>query len=242
VQITADGISKSKKNKYGLPRHKFPITGTVGSDIGTQSFSAVSKDVVLLKNLAERNSKCTKVSEPQERKLQRKMERSKRTTNPNKFNKDGTYKKGNKDPWKFSKTYLKDKQKLKDIRRKNRLDRKYAINEDVNTIRTFGANIITETSNAKQLQKKAKFDKENPTKRRKRFGRSVQNRCPGYFASRLKEVFEATGGTFNTVDKMFRASQYDHKADEYNKSRCRKDGTISETEQNVSEISIVHFC
>ena len=38
-----------------------------------------------------------------------------------------------------------------------------------------------------------------------RFGKSVQNRCPGYFFDTLQKVFESTGGQFLIVPGNYRA-------------------------------------
>ena len=45
---------------------------------------------------------------------------------------------------------------------------------------------------------------------RKRFGRSVRNRCPGTFQSQLNLKFIRTGGKYIEVPYEYRASQYDH--------------------------------
>ena len=77
---------------------------------------------------------------------------------------------------------------------------------------------------SKQLNETTTEDKPKPKRgrgqgRRKRFGHSILNRCPGYFFARLKQVFESTGGEFHVVDKMYRASQYDHQANTYIKKK-----------------------
>ena len=213
LQITIEGKALSKKDKSGNLRHKFATNKRGGCDIGTQTYALYTHEKIVFKNLSECNNKCTKTNEPKEKGLQRQIDRSKRLSNPNKYNEDGTCKtrKENSDPWKFSNSCKKKKQKLKALQRRNRLNRKYAINEDVNNIRKLCDVIITEPSNTKQLQRKAKKDPENPAKKRKRFGRSVLHRCSGGFFARLKEVFENTDGIFLTVDNFkFKASQYNH--------------------------------
>uniref|UniRef100_UPI00261AC355 hypothetical protein n=1 Tax=uncultured Mailhella sp. TaxID=1981031 RepID=UPI00261AC355 len=52
-------------------------------------------------------------------------------------------------------------------------------------------------------------------KRKTGFGHSIKNRCPGKQQQKIKQVFESTRGEYHTVDKNFRASQYDHELDEY---------------------------
>ncbi|MCD8287990.1 MAG: hypothetical protein LUC18_04020, partial [Porphyromonadaceae bacterium] len=68
--------------------------------------------------------------------------------------------------------------------------------------------------------------------RRKRFGRSIQNRCPGYFQAQAQQVFESTGGEYHEVPNQYRASQYDHTSDQYVKKKLSdrmfklSDGTL----------------
>ena len=60
---------------------------------------------------------------------------------------------------------------------------------------------------------KGKFNKK------KRFGRSIKNRCPSGFQTTVKKKFMTTGGTYIEVPNNYRASQYDHTADEYIKKK-----------------------
>ncbi|MCH4035875.1 MAG: hypothetical protein LKE85_18225 [Lachnospiraceae bacterium] len=46
--------------------------------------------------------------------------------------------------------------------------------------------------------------------RKKRFGKSIQNRCPGYSQAQIEQKFTQTGGQYIEVPKQYRASQYDH--------------------------------
>ena len=58
-------------------------------------------------------------------------------------------------------------------------------------------------------------DKNGRMKRKKRFGRSIKNRCPGYLQAKAKQLFESTGGMYVEVPILYRASQYDHTSDSY---------------------------
>ena len=60
---------------------------------------------------------------------------------------------------------------------------------------------------------KGKFNKK------KRFGRSIKNRCPSGFQTTVKKKFMTTGGTYIEVPNNYRASQYDHTADDYIKKK-----------------------
>ncbi len=221
VHLTIEGKPVLKFTKDGNLRHPAG-KGRVGVDIGTQSIAYVSDTEIGLDNLAERNGKSTKASEAKEKAILRYMDRSRRATNPDRYNADGTYKKGTRGEMKKSKRYLKATTHLKDIRRKNAVNRHLAINEMANHLRTLGDVLITEQSNAKALAKKAKpkvvineKTGKKKNRRRKRFGRSIQNRCPGYMHEALKKKFT----NYNTVDMYFRASQYNHVSDSYEKKK-----------------------
>ncbi len=75
-------------------------------------------------------------------------------------------------------------------------------------------------------------EKTGKFNRKKRFGKSIKNRCPGYFQSHVKEVFLLTGGKYFEVPYDYRASQYDHTNGEYVKRKLSlrmfslSDGTI----------------
>ncbi len=219
AHITVEGKAKPKYDQYGNPRHNYG-QGNVGCDIGVQTIAYTSKSEVGLKNLAERGTSISD-RERQERLLYRRMDRSRRATNPDNYNPDGTIKKGRK-TWKYSNRYKKLKAKYSELCRINAINRKIAINEDVNHIRSLGNIFVTESENADRLKKKAK----NTTKadngkyrRKKRFGKSIQNRCPGYFQMQVKKKFESTGGLYYEAANDYRASQYDHTADDYIKKK-----------------------
>lgn len=75
-------------------------------------------------------------------------------------------------------------------------------------------------SNVKALQKRAKPsipEQGKKQKRRKRFGHSILHRCPGHLYAQLHSKFSENH--FHVVDNMYRASQYDHKSNSYNKKK-----------------------
>ena len=84
----------------------------------------------------------------------------------------------------------------------------------------MGDDITIERSNVKALQKKAKPsvpEQGKKQKRRKRFGHSILHRCPGHLYAQLHSKFSENH--FHVVDNMYRASQYDHKSNSYNKKK-----------------------
>ena len=232
VHVTVEGKPIRKRRKDGTVRHVYG-KGKVGCDIGTQTIAYTSNHEVGLENLAERGNSIRHI-ERQEALILRAMERSRRATNPQNYNPDGTIRKGRKQ-WQFSKRYGRLRQKHQELCRIAAENRAFAIKEQVNHLRTLGDCFVTEPANAKKLQKRAnpeiKTDKKGRMKRKKRFGRSIKNRCPGYMQAKAKQLFESTGGTYIEVPMEYRASQYDHTADTYIKKKlsqrmyCLTDGT-----------------
>ena len=200
IHLTIEGKAMAKFNKDGSYRHKYG-TGIIGCDIGTQTVAYSSDKECGLKNLAERGNAISR-SERKERILLRRLDRSIREMNPQNFNDDGTVKK-RCGKWTFSKNYVENRKKLSSLHRKNSINRHLAIREDVNHMRSLGDVFITEAKNAKKLMLRSKEttvnEKTGRTNRKKRFGKSVRNRCPGYFHSHVKDVFLLTGGKYFEV-------------------------------------------
>jgi hypothetical protein len=224
VQIVLEGLPVVKRRKGGSFRHHYGV-GRVAGDIGIQSLAVVTKDQVILKNLAERSENAFSY----ERKidlLQRDLNRSRSAMNPQYFDEKGCVKKGKKE-WKVSKRYLKAQGKLRELHRKAAESRKYAHNEEVNRLRSMGDELIIEQMNMKGLQKKAKEvtvnKKTGKFNRRKRFGKSIGKRSPGYFIQQAKYRFKVTGGIMREVNTWtFKASQYDHILDDTSKKQLSK--------------------
>ncbi len=219
LHITIEGKAKPKYDRYGNLRHKYS-KGMIGADIGTQTVAYTSDTEVGLKNLSERGNSIQK-SERLEKLYYRAMDRSRRATNPQNYNPDGTVKKGHK-VWKYSNHYRKLKAKHSELCRINATNRQLAINEDANHLRSLGDVFVTEPKNASKLMKRAKeTTKNNKGKfnKKKRFGKSVKNRCPGGFQATVEKKFKVTGGIYIEVPNNYRASQYDHTADDYIKKK-----------------------
>lgn len=71
----------------------------------------------------------------------------------------------------------------------------------------------------KRAKKTTVNEKTGKINRKKRFGRSIKNRCPGYFQAKAQHLFESTGSSYIEVLNNYRASQYDHTADDYIKKK-----------------------
>lgn len=232
VHLTIEG-NPIQKTKNGRARHQYG-KGKVGADIGTQTVAYTSSSKVGLENLAERGN-TIEHSERMERRILRAMDRSRRATNPDNYESDGTIRRGKK-KWVYSNRYLKLKKRHRELCRINTQNRKLACRDMANQLRVLGDVLITEPKNAKKLQKRANpeasLDKNGKPKRKKRFGKSIKNRCPGYFQECLRKKFESTGGSYIEVPADYRASQYDHTADDYIKKTLSQrmyrltDGTL----------------
>ncbi|MEI3294583.1 MAG: hypothetical protein V8R99_02085 [Eubacterium ventriosum] len=171
---------------------------------------------------------------PKERLYYRAMDRSRRATNPQNYNPDGTIKKGKK-TWKYSNHYKKLKAKHAELCRINAVNRQLAINEDANYLRSLGDTFVTEPKNASKLMKRAKkttVNSKGKFNKKKRFGKSIKNRCPSGFQTTVEKKFKVTGGAYIEVSNNYRASQYDHTADDYIKKKLSdrlyrlRDGTL----------------
>lgn len=149
------------------------------------------------------------------------MDRSRRATNPDNDNEDGTIRKGKK-TWQYSKRYKKLREKYRELNRISAVNREYANNELANKMRALGDVLVTEPKNAKRLQKRAKEttkDKNGKINRKKRCGKSIGRRCPGGYQATLKQKFNNTGGIYREVSNNYKASQYDHTIDDYIKKK-----------------------
>ena len=149
------------------------------------------------------------------------MDRSRRATNPYNYNYDGTIKKGCK-IWNYSNHYKKLKAKHTELCRINAVNRQLAINEDANHLRSLGDIFVTEPKNASKLMRRVKETTKNDKgkfNKKKRFGKSIKNRCPSGFQTTVEKKFKATNGTYIEVPNNYRASQYDHTVDDYIKKK-----------------------
>ena len=208
VQILYEG-RPWKLDKNGNLKNK-QGTGRIGIDYGTSTIAVVSESKVIYKNLAEEANNL-KGLERQLKILQRKMDRSRRSTNPDCFNSDGTYKKGTKIKVK-SRNYKKILKQFREINRKLSCIKKYEIGRDANIIRSLGDQIYGEHMNFQGLAKRSKNTTINQNtgkiNKKKRFGKSISNRCPGLMVSTLKNKF---GNGYHEVNTWeFKASQYNH--------------------------------
>lgn len=207
AQMTFEGIPPQKHNRE-ISKDR---NARVGLDIGTSTIAIASEKDVKLIELAEN----IKSDEKRKKLLQRKLDRQRRANNPNKYNEDGTIKKGSREPWKKSKGYQKTKLELAELQRTIADKRKQSHNKLANKILTLGLDVRVETMNFKGLQRKAKettFNKKTgKTNRKKRFGKSLANRAPGMLISLIDNKLNYLGLSIKKVDTgKVKASQFNH--------------------------------
>ena len=219
VQIVFKGNPPIKVNKTtGEIKHSIG-SGDVGLDIGTSTISISSNSDVKIFELADKVHNIEK----EKLLLLRKMDRSRRATNPDNYNEDGTVKcLGNKKMiWHKSKHYIKYQGQLKELYRKQADIRKYQHECLANYIISLGDNIYVEDMCFSGLQKRSKNVDKNckgKYKSRKRFGKSIGNRAPAMLISIIDRKLSYWDRHIIKINtKTAKASQFNHFDGTYNK-------------------------
>jgi putative transposase len=152
VQLILEG------QPYQNPKHKIG-TEQIGLDVGPSTIAIVADTKAELKQF------CSELipDQKKKRKLQRKQDRSRRSTNPGNYNENGTVKKGSK-KWIKSNRYKATSNELAETDRRFAAHRKTLHGRDINEILAMGTRIQTENVSYKGWQKM--------------FGKSINFRCP----------------------------------------------------------------
>lgn len=252
-------VRKYVRNKYkfyvqivfkGYPPKKRNIgTGDIGIDIGTQTIAISSQSDVKLLELADRVQNI----ENKKTKLLRKMDRSRRMTNHNNYNKDGTIKKqGNKKViWNKSNHYIKSQNELKELYRKQTAIRKYQHECLANYILSLGNKIYVEKMSFSGLQRRAKKTEKNDKgkyKRKKRFGKSIANKAPSmlltilnrkleYYGEKLIEIdtYQAKASQFNHFDGTYEKKSLSQRWNDFNGIKIQRDLYSAYLIMNIAE-------
>ncbi len=220
VQLVLEGVPPHSYNSEGL-KQQLGI-GRVGMDAGTSTIAACSKEKVILTVLAPNVVNYEKAIQ----RIQRKMDRSKRVTNPLKYKEDGTINRSNRDKWVYSNRYIKLRNQYRELHRKNRMVRKQDHETFSNELLSMGDTFFVETMSFKGLQKRSKKTEKNKQgkfKKKKRFGRTLSNRAPAMLLSCLERKLKYNGLKLNKVNTAkVKASQYSHFDDTYTKKSLNK--------------------
>lgn len=227
VQLILDGIPPIKVDKStGKIKNSIGL-GNVGLDIGTQTIAISSKNEVKLLELAPEINNIEK----EKRILMRKLDRQRRSNNPDNYNNNGTIKKGirvdgklTKLKWIKSNKYIKTQNELAEVHRKQACIRKQSHEKLANYIISLGDRILVETMNYKGLQKRAKEttvnEKTGKFNKKKRFGKSLANKAPSMFLTILDNKLKWYNTELLKVDTAkVKASQYNHIEDNYIKKQ-----------------------
>lgn len=191
VQLVQEGVAPVK--------YETSASGVVGIDVGPSAIAAVSDADAILERF------CPSVEQPwkEMRRLERAMDRSRRATNPENFDRRGRAKNG-KRKWHRSRRYQKLAEKRRERERRLAAERKRAHGELANRIVAQGNTVKAERLSYRAFQAA--------------FGRSTKVRGCGEFIQILRRKTEATGGQmieFST--SRTRLSQFDHTTGEYTK-------------------------
>jgi len=218
VQLMLEGKPVVKVNKNtGELLH--PVGhGAVGIDIGPQTIAYASEKEVALKELADQVNNIEK----EKRILQRKLDRSRRATNPDNYEADGTIKRGVKLTHNKSKQYIITQRELAYLLHRQADIRKRQHNELANHLLSLGDRFYVEDMDWPALTHRAKkteiSEKTGKYKRKKRFGKSVGNKAPATLIGLLDIKLKSRGlAGVVRVDTRVRASQYNHLTDDYHK-------------------------
>lgn len=213
IQLIQEGFPPTKRDRKTADDE----TKRVGIDIGSSTIAICSDNIVELRELA---SECS-ADEAELRRIQRKMDRSKRATNTNHFNENGTVKKG-KRTWNYSNRYEKWRRKRKELYRKIVVQRKMSHEKVANDILALGSDVRVETMRFQSLQKRAKKTTRNKRNgkmnRKKRFGKSIANHAPAMLLTIIDRKLKVQGRSIKKINTYTtKASQFNHLTGEYNK-------------------------
>lgn len=192
--------------------------GSVGLDIGTQTLAYSATGEVNLVELADQVQNI----EQTKRRLQRKLDRSRRKTNPNNYAEDGTVKRGIKLTHNKSKRYRILQRELTYLQHLQAETRKRQHIQLANHLLSLGDCFYVEkmdwTALAHRAKKNVISEKTGKFKRKKRFGKSIANKAPATLIGILRQKCESLGipGVIE-VPTSVRASQYNHQTGEYTK-------------------------
>lgn len=216
AQLSLEGKPVVKRDPLSdKPVH--PVgQGVVGLDIGPQTLAYASAAEAGLLELADQ----VRNIEQEKRRLQRKLDRSRRATNPDNYNADGTIRRGVKLTRNKSKRYLKLQKELSYIQHQQAETRKRQHTMLANHLLSLGDCFYVEDMAWPSLTHRAKktevSEKTGRFKRKKRFGKSVANKAPATLIGILRQKCLSLNipGVIE-VPTSVKASQYNHQSKEY---------------------------
>ena len=222
LQLTIDGEKPQKGRTLGR--------GNVGIDIGPSTIATSSLMGVHFDKLAD---KCDNI-EHELYLVNRKLDRSRRATNPQNYNADGTFKtikNGKRRVWHYSNRYKQLKLVRKELFRKQAEIRKHQHLEMANALLVEGDTFIVENNPIDAWVRRTKEttkNKKGAYRCKKRYGKSVAHHAPALFVSILENKVKSLGGELHKVDVGYSATQFDFTNGEFTKHEvCERSITLS---------------
>ena len=194
AQVVLEGISPAKA------RHRIG-EGIVGIDLGPRTLAVVgAPDAGEAGVFKEQLCPGTEGPRRLKRRLARKLDRSRRATNPGNFDAQGRAKRGCR--WRRSGNYEALRAQMREAERVLEATRKREQGHHANRVIALGATI--------------KMEKLSYYGWQRLFGRSVGNHAPGRFVSILSRKAESAGSKVELFStRTTKLSQYDHKSGTY---------------------------
>lgn len=201
----------------------------IGLDPGVSTMTAYSGDKLHFIELSRDADHYTK----QILHLQRVYDHKVRVNNPDCYHEDGTFRKGSK--IRHTKGMIRAAMKLKTAYRRRSEYVKQSNGYETNRLIEAGVNLILEPMTYRGLARRSKnLERQDQVsnvtdsygqvkqvrkyKRRRRFGHSILVHSPAAFIEQLKAKAIKYGGSWEIVNTVkYRASQYDHVTDTYEK-------------------------
>ena len=211
LQLTIDGEKPQKGRTLGR--------GNVGIDIGPSTIATSSLMGVHFDKLAD---KCDDI-EHELYLVNRKLDRSRRATNPQNYNADGTFKtikNRERRVWNYSNRYNKLKLVRKELFRRQAEIRKQQHLAMANALLSQGDTFIVENNPIDAWVRRAKETTKNKKgnyRCKKRYGKSVAHHAPAMFVSILENKVKSLGGELHKVDVGYAATQFDFTNGEFTK-------------------------
>lgn len=211
LQLTIDGEKPQKGRTLGR--------GNVGIDIGPSTIATSSLMGVHFDKLAD---KCDDI-EHELYLVNRKLDRSRRATNPQNYNANGTFKtikNRERRVWNYSNRYNKLKLVRKELFRRQAEIRKQQHLAMANALLSQGDTFIVENNPIDAWVRRAKETTKNKKgnyRCKKRYGKSVAHHAPAMFVSILENKVKSLGGELHIVDVGYAATQFDFTNGEFTK-------------------------
>ncbi len=197
-------VQVSLAGKPPVCHPRAPLSAEMGIDPSTRKIAYFSETEAAIVEVAPNVDMMT----DELRLLQRKMERSRRSTNPNNYNADGTIKEGALD-WIYSNRYGKLRESFNEIHRIIAATRKRDHGTLINHLLAVAGTIKIEKNSFRAFQRI--------------FGRSINRSGIGEFFEHLKRSAASAGLQVIELDAYaLKMSQYDPETDTYTKKPLKQ--------------------